>query len=108
MTKYRKEYIYEKTGGPKKVRKGRRLKEIRLVKVETNERLIEYEWYKDFARECRHVRLSIGLSQSQLGHQIGSTQAVISRFEAGKFAPTVEFLNRLATALNKKIEIRLR
>src|SRR3990167_6693357 len=48
-----------------------------------------------------------GLTQTQLAQKIGTKQAVISRLEIGRANPTLEFLKRLAKALNSKLEIHL-
>lgn len=48
-----------------------------------------------------------GLTQTQLAQKIGTKQSVISRLEIGQANPTLEFLKKLALALNSKLEIHL-
>lgn len=104
---YRTEKIYESVGGPLKYHKSRKQVGIRLVKTEQQHKLVEFDWYLSFVKSCQESRLALGLTQYQLGHGIGTTQAAISRFEAGRVAPTVEFIDRLATALGKKARLTL-
>ncbi len=54
------------------------------------------------------IRQTQGLTQKELADIINTKQASISRLEKGnlnKF-PTIEFLNRIANGLNKKLVIR--
>jgi ribosome-binding protein aMBF1 (putative translation factor) len=53
------------------------------------------------------ARKKAGLTQTQLAQKIGTKQAVISRLEVGQANPTLDFLKRLAVALNSKLEIHL-
>ena len=54
------------------------------------------------------IRQAQGLTQKELADIINTKQASISRLEKGnlnKF-PTIEFLNRIANGLNKKLVIK--
>jgi ribosome-binding protein aMBF1 (putative translation factor) len=53
------------------------------------------------------ARKKKGFTQTQLAQKIGTKQSVISRLEIGRANPTLEFLKKLASALNSKLEIRL-
>jgi len=53
------------------------------------------------------ARKKKGFTQTQLAAKIGTKQAVISRLEIGQANPTLDFLKRLAGALNSKLEIHL-
>ena len=53
------------------------------------------------------ARKKTGLTQAQLASKIGTKQSVISRLEIGQANPTLDFLKRLSTALNSKLEIHL-
>ncbi len=53
------------------------------------------------------ARKKRGLTQTQLAKKMGTKQAVISRLEIGQANPTLEFLKKLADALNSKLEIHL-
>ena len=49
-----------------------------------------------------------GWSQGELAKRIGTKQPVISRLESGESNPTLELLQRVATALELKLEVSLR
>lgn len=46
-----------------------------------------------------------GMSQQELSHTTGITQADISRIENGKGNPSIKTLKKLAAALNKTLKI---
>ena len=46
------------------------------------------------------------LSQKQLAKKLGTTQSAISRLEKGNISPTVNFLQKLADALDSRLDIR--
>ena len=50
-------------------------------------------------------RLKKGLSQAELAKRIGTKQSAISRFESGGYNPTIEFLYKIADALDTKLRI---
>ncbi len=52
------------------------------------------------------ARVEKGLRQQDLARRMKTKQSVISRVEAGKTSPTVSFLQRLAQALDSRLEIR--
>ena len=47
------------------------------------------------------------LSQKELAERMGTSQPAIARFERGNINPSLEFISRLAKALNTKLEIQL-
>lgn len=49
-----------------------------------------------------------GWSQGELAKRAGTRQPVISRLESGESNPTLELLQRVATALELKLEVSLR
>lgn len=52
------------------------------------------------ARQIRRARVAAGLSQGELENRIGQPgQGVISRYERGERAPSVEVLGRIALVL---------
>jgi len=67
------------------------------------------------AQELRYIviqqliklRNTYGLSQSQLAEKLNTTQAVISRIENGTVNIGIDFIERLAKAFDKKVELRL-
>lgn len=53
------------------------------------------------------VSVVFGFIQSELAKKIGIKQSNISRFESGDYNPSIEFLYKVATGLNKTINIQL-
>lgn len=51
------------------------------------------------------LRINEHLTQKELAKKVGTNQSAISRLESGKYNPSVDFLIRIARALNKKVEI---
>lgn len=52
------------------------------------------------------ARRKEGLTQKLLAERVGTKQSVISRLESGRANPTVGFLQKLAQALDTRLEIR--
>lgn len=57
--------------------------------------------------EIIQARLDQNLTQNDLAQLIGTRQSNISRLENGNANPSLEFLEKIASALGKKIEIHL-
>ena len=57
--------------------------------------------------QVARLRILRGLTQSQLAEMVGTRQPSIARLENGTSIPSLSFLNKVATALNAKIELRL-
>lgn len=53
------------------------------------------------------ARKSKNLTQAQLAKKIGTKQSVISRLEIGNANPTLDFLKKIADALNSRLQISL-
>jgi predicted transcriptional regulator len=54
------------------------------------------------------ARNKAGLTQKQLAKLVGTTQSVIARLEDADYAGhSLSMLNRIAAALNKRVDIRL-
>jgi predicted transcriptional regulator len=53
------------------------------------------------------IRNTYNLSQAQLAEKLNTTQSVISRIENGTVNIGIDFLDKLARAFDKKVEIRL-
>lgn len=54
--------------------------------------------------ECRKT---LGITQKELATLMGTSQANISRFESGKYNPTVAFLTKVAQSMGKNLKISL-
>jgi len=77
----------------------RQLLKDKEVKKNYDELAVEYE----FAKTIIEKRLQKGLTQEQLAKKIGTKQSAIARLESGHFNPTLDFIGRLAKALNTKV-----
>lgn len=53
------------------------------------------------------IRVQYRLTQGDLAKRLGTTQSVISRIENGSVNVGIDFLQKLSTAFDKKIEIRV-
>jgi transcriptional regulator with XRE-family HTH domain len=51
------------------------------------------------------LRLEAGLTQAELAHRVGTTQAAISKIETGRTVPGLDLLDRLAAALGRPIRL---
>lgn len=60
----------------------------------------------DLAEQVRALRHDKGLSQEELARRIGSTQPAVARLEAGGLTPTLGTLERIAEALDLRLDIR--
>lgn len=84
---------------------------------------IKKEWLKDpeFKREYDKLepqyqiiraiieaRIKSGISQQELAERAHTKQSAISRLENGNAAPSMPFLQKIATALNQEIRITVR
>lgn len=69
---------------------------------------VEYDKLQpEFAviRAVIEARMKRGVTQEELAEKVGTKQSVISRLESGRGNPSVNFLKRLAAALNSHLEI---
>lgn len=71
------------------------------VKHAYEELELEYQVVSEVIR----LRKTRKLTQQELAEKVGTTQSAIARLETGRANPTVEFLSRLAKALQTKITV---
>lgn len=57
--------------------------------------------------QVARLRIQRGLTQTQLAAKVGIRQPSIARLENGSTLPSISFLNKIATALDATIEVRL-
>jgi len=61
----------------------------------------------DIARKIYDLRVKAGPSQARLAKKVGTTQSAISRLEGADYeGHSLAMLHRIASALEKKVEIR--
>ena len=65
---------------------------------ETEYRIIE---------EIIMARREKNLTQKDLAELIGTRQSNISRLESGNYNPSLDFLQKVASAMGKKLEVRI-
>jgi DNA-binding XRE family transcriptional regulator len=57
--------------------------------------------------QIARLRIQRGLTQAQLAEMVGTRQPSIARLENGSSVPSLSFLDRIATALDARIELRV-
>jgi ribosome-binding protein aMBF1 (putative translation factor) len=82
------------------------LRERRMAEPGAAEAYEETRLAFELGQEVRELRARNGLSQSQLARAAGMTQSAVARFEAGGTVPTLAVLERLARALDMKLDVR--
>ncbi|WP_262281721.1 helix-turn-helix transcriptional regulator [Micromonospora sp. MA102] len=60
----------------------------------------------ELGQTVRNLRERVGWSQTQLARAAGMTQSAVARFEAGGTVPTLVVLERLARALDMRLDVR--
>jgi len=58
------------------------------------------------AQFISELRKEKKLTQKELAERIGTKQSAISRLENGTYNPSIVFLNKVALALGKEVEIK--
>jgi len=53
------------------------------------------------------ARKERNLTQKELAELIGTKQSNISRLESGNYNPTLDFLNKIAEAVGKELEVKM-
>jgi DNA-binding XRE family transcriptional regulator len=57
--------------------------------------------------QIARLRIQRGLTQTQLAEMVGTHQPSIARLENGSSIPSLSFLDRIANALDAKIELHV-
>lgn len=57
--------------------------------------------------QIARLRILRGLTQEQLAEKVGTKQPSIARLESGRTTPSLDFLQRVAEALDAEVEIRI-
>lgn len=57
--------------------------------------------------QIARLRIQRGLTQAQLAEMVGTRQPSIARLENGSSVPSLSFLDRIAKALDARIELHI-
>ena len=82
-------------------------KEIILKNKEVQNELKMNEAEYKIIEEIILARRQKNLTQKDLAELIGTKQSNISRLESGNYNPTLDFLQKVASAIGKKLEVRI-
>ena len=85
-----------------------KLEDAKKLMMENEEFKNEYEALKplyEIKKELIRLRLEKGLSQKDLADLVGTKQSAISRLENGSYNPSIEFLNKIAIALDTELHV---
>ena len=78
---------------------------LKNKEVQKEYELMEAE-YK-IIEEIITARRERNLTQKGLAELIGTKQSNISRLESGNYNPSLDFLQKIASAMGKKLEVRI-
>lgn len=87
------------------------MKSYKTLKSELLKNKVTSKVYNELGPEFAIVenlidrRIKKGLTQSDLAKKLGTKQSAISRFESGTTNPTINFLYKIADALDTKLKI---
>ena len=73
------------------------------VKAEYEALAPEYE----LMRQIINARIEQNMTQKQLAEKIGTKQSSIARLESGNYNPSYQFLQKIASALGKRLTFSL-
>jgi ribosome-binding protein aMBF1 (putative translation factor) len=85
---------------------------VLLINEKLNDSAFQKEWEALDLRyavieQLIRLRNTYGLSQAQLAEKLNTTQAVISRIENGTVNIGIDFVDRLARAFDKRVELKM-
>lgn len=58
--------------------------------------------------QLRNARKSLDITQEVLAERVGTKKSNISRFESGKYNPSLDFLVKVADSLGKQVQINIK
>lgn len=61
----------------------------------------------EVVEQLKNARRSQNVTQEMLAERVGTKKSNISRFESGKYNPSLDFLIKVAEGLGKRIHIRI-
>ena len=72
-------------------------------KVKEEYDALEFEY--TLIEQAIKARVALNMTQKELADKIGTKQSCIARFESGRYNPSVQFLQKVAQGLNKKLTV---
>ena len=63
---------------------------------------------QEVAETLRMMRKEQGMTQEHLASLIGTKKSNISRFESGRYNPSLDFLVKIAEGLGKQIKVQIK
>ena len=82
-------------------------KEVILKNEDVRNELKKNEAEYKVIEEIILARKERNLTQKDLAELVGTKQSNISRLESGNYNPTIDFLNKIASAVGKQLEARI-
>ena len=61
----------------------------------------------EVVEQLKNARKAQNVTQEMLAERVGTKKSNISRFESGKYNPSLDFLIKVAEGLGKRIHIRI-
>ena len=62
----------------------------------------------EVVEQLKSARKAQNVTQEVLAERVGTKKSNISRFESGRYNPSLDFLIKVADSLGKRIQIRIR
>ncbi len=81
-------------------------KEIIKKDPEVVKEIERLEPFYQIINQLLYLRKERNLTQKELAELINTTQSCVARLESGKYNPSLRFLQKIADACDKKIEIK--
>lgn len=61
----------------------------------------------DLIRQVIEAKTKLGLTQKEIANRMGTKQSALARFESGNINPTLNFMQKLAKALNMTLKLTI-
>lgn len=62
----------------------------------------------DAVEQLKRARKAQDITQEVLAERVGTKKSNISRFESGKYNPSLDFLIKVADSLGKQVQIKIK
>ena len=61
----------------------------------------------EVVEQLKQARKSLNVTQEDLAERVGTKKSNFSRFESGRYNPSLDFLIRIADSLGKQLHIKI-